>query len=801
MNKTGIEIAINQIEDIGTNFHMEVELFFVMSGKAELVIGDETYLMSKNSIIVVNSEKRHSMRKIEDGLLCRLVIDYQLISEYLDSSLFFFWCNSVAEPMGDYDKLLDLLQKLLATTLMRKGKEDFGTYGLHYQILDLLLRRYLIDQNDVRYQTDRDESGERIHEIMCYVQNNYAEELTLNELADRLYLSNAYLSRFFKKNFGQNFKDYINSVRLLHAIDDLLATDKNMTKIAMDNGFPSITRFNQVFKDEYGMSPLAYRESHIGERKTPIATSSFDEESLMQELREYVQTERILSLDDNEQIVCQQIDVANRKPMHKNWSRIINVGPLEDVMQAEAQRDILKVHEELGFSYVRFWNIFDKFICDENAQFNFNRIDRTIEFLLRNHIKPFILIGGKSRDIMRNFGNVVFTANSEDYGFLSNERAWASLMKRFCIHLLECFGAEEVSTWCFELRKPQKWDPFYNEDTDAQYLRWFEIAEKTIRHYFPYVMLGGCEFVLNWSDDGSDSIVEMLNYWSQIEFHPDFVSLAVFPYEYTRPSMNEEYLRDDIMHIRDILKKNGYEHLPVMVTEWSNTLSSRNIYNESCYKGSYIIRNMTMNADIADKIVYWSASDVLGEFADTSDLLYGGVGLVNKNGIPKPSFFAFKFMKDLYKYQICCTRNYCITTDGNGNYRILCNNMKSLSYTYCNNPDVLIGPLDYEQYFTDLEPLTLKLELVGVDKGEYEIRRRVVCKEYGSILDELIGWEYISSVKHNDVAYLEQICQPKLTLGLIPCNETHLLLDVDLPANAFELIEIKYRTNMEFNLI
>lgn len=792
MRSIDFDFEVEYLKDLPAEFHLDIELWFLLSGEAEVTVGDESFLMTRNSVVVINSEKRHSIRKISDGIICRISLDYRAISEYLGSSLFLFFCNSVTDRNGEYDKLISLLQTLIATKLTRGGREDFGTYGLYYEILDLICKKFLIDHTDIRYRAFEDESSERMHDINRYIQANYNQDISLNELAEKLYLSNAYLSRFFKKNFGKNFKDYLNEVRLLHSIDDLLGTDKNMTKIAMDNGFPSVSRFNQVFKEVYHVSPLNYRAEHLQEMKQQEEDREIEKESLAHDIKEYVRAEHITTLD-TEKTQTISIDVTKHKTAHKNWNRAINVGPLSDLMQGQVQTDILRIHKELDVTYVRFWNLFDSYICEENALYNFNRLDRTLDFLLENRMKPFIVLGGKDRDIMVSFGRPIYHQGTTENNFLKNPKAWEHLMKEFCRHLVKAFGVEEVSTWAFELRMPRPWDNFYTDDTDQHFRVWFDIAQKQLRSYFPYVMIGGCECPLGWQEKEEEKLAELFDFWKSIDFKPDFFSASIYPYEKDIPTMNSEYLRDAILIARRALDKNELSHLSIMVSEWSNTLSTRDVYNETVYKGSYIIQNLTMNMDIADKIMYWNASDVIAEYADSSGILYGGVGLLNKNGIPKPAFWAFVLLNRLYKYQVSCTRNYIVTTDGNGNYRVLCNNLKKLGYEYCMNYNRLnVKPAVYESYFEELNVLNLKIRLTGVPMGNYQVRRRMVSKENGSLYDELLRWEAPTELKHADIEYLKKICQPKLTLGNMDSREDALYLDVELPANAFELIELTY---------
>ena len=58
-----------------------------------------------------------------------------------------------------------------------------------------------------------------------------------------------------------SFLEYVNNIRLFHAVDDLLYTEKKITRIALDNGFPTTASFNKAFRDIYNMTPSAYRSS------------------------------------------------------------------------------------------------------------------------------------------------------------------------------------------------------------------------------------------------------------------------------------------------------------------------------------------------------------------------------------------------------------------------------------------------------------------------------------------------------------------------------------------------------------
>lgn len=94
-----------------------------------------------------------------------------------------------------------------------------------------------------------------------YIENHYAEEVTLNQVSEKLYVSNYYLSRMFKKELGVNFIDYLNELRMKEA-KILLADPKYKTyEVAELVGVPNSHYFSKLFRRYAGMTASEYRES------------------------------------------------------------------------------------------------------------------------------------------------------------------------------------------------------------------------------------------------------------------------------------------------------------------------------------------------------------------------------------------------------------------------------------------------------------------------------------------------------------------------------------------------------------
>ena len=66
---------------------------------------------------------------------------------------------------------------------------------------------------------------------------------------------------FLWNNYGMNFLSYLNQYRLMHAVQELSTTDKNIDEIAIDSGFSNSHAFVTFFKKQYGMLPKDYRKN------------------------------------------------------------------------------------------------------------------------------------------------------------------------------------------------------------------------------------------------------------------------------------------------------------------------------------------------------------------------------------------------------------------------------------------------------------------------------------------------------------------------------------------------------------
>ncbi len=106
-------------------------------------------------------------------------------------------------------------------------------------------------------------SSNTLLEIQKYINEHYMDNISLHHLAEVFFLHPNYLSRMFKEKIGQNFIDYLTSVRVEKAKDLLKTTNWKIGEISLAVGYETPKYFSNIFKEKCGMTPKEYRISDV----------------------------------------------------------------------------------------------------------------------------------------------------------------------------------------------------------------------------------------------------------------------------------------------------------------------------------------------------------------------------------------------------------------------------------------------------------------------------------------------------------------------------------------------------------
>ncbi len=117
------------------------------------------------------------------------------------------------------------------------------------------IRRELDQKNGVN--STKDESG-LVAQVKEYVQQHYTEDVTMLAVGEALHYNPTYLGRFFQKEAGVPFRDYLNTVRITQAAQLLSEGEKKIAVVASAVGYKDINYFCRLFKKVYQVSPSEF---------------------------------------------------------------------------------------------------------------------------------------------------------------------------------------------------------------------------------------------------------------------------------------------------------------------------------------------------------------------------------------------------------------------------------------------------------------------------------------------------------------------------------------------------------------
>ena len=138
------------------------------------------------------------------------------------------------------------------------GKTFWGV-GIDPDIIRASIEALIVAVNKIEELGGADACTDaRMIEIMNYVQANYID-ITLDDLAEKFFLSKPYLSKYIKEKSGMTFGDLVKKIRMKKAKALLKSSNMTVENIAMSVGYQNVEHFNRLFKKAYDMTPMQFR--------------------------------------------------------------------------------------------------------------------------------------------------------------------------------------------------------------------------------------------------------------------------------------------------------------------------------------------------------------------------------------------------------------------------------------------------------------------------------------------------------------------------------------------------------------
>ena len=243
-------------DSIPFHWHDELQITWISEGELEYCINGDKFKLGSDKLVLVQSHELHSSHTTTSDVktLCinftpeifHPLILKKYILPMLDSHAFAYSLL-----------LLKPYQIIMLKKLQNWKKEPLGYFSVMNflsQVFEEILKEFEEDT-----ETPDREGTRLFHEMLGFVHANFAQPLSVKDIADSAILNKNRCTALFKKYTNMSPIKYLNEYRLYTAKNMILHTDKSISDISADVGYNQSSHFIEQFRLSYGMSPLKYR--------------------------------------------------------------------------------------------------------------------------------------------------------------------------------------------------------------------------------------------------------------------------------------------------------------------------------------------------------------------------------------------------------------------------------------------------------------------------------------------------------------------------------------------------------------
>ncbi|MBR5586837.1 MAG: helix-turn-helix transcriptional regulator [Clostridia bacterium] len=235
------------------HWHEHMEFLYFLNGSGYVNCGTSRTAVKKGTLVTVNSCELHSIFAREHLEYYVMILNPSMFKDVGCENILF---RTKIENDGFVDEYFN---EIFAEKKNKKNGYDMVIKGDVYKLLAHLMRSYetvrLSDRENTNYITKK----QRLSEILKFIEENLAQNLTTAALAEKCYLSEYYFCRFFKKETGFSLTEYINKMRVEKAKVLLKNSNLSLSEIAVQTGFSDANYFCRIFKKYEGVTPNKMR--------------------------------------------------------------------------------------------------------------------------------------------------------------------------------------------------------------------------------------------------------------------------------------------------------------------------------------------------------------------------------------------------------------------------------------------------------------------------------------------------------------------------------------------------------------
>lgn len=254
---------------VPVHWHDEMEIIYIKKGRGIIAVDFKQYAVCAGTILLIIPGQLHSIEQYEtESMEYENIIFHPniLISRKTDT------CST--------DCLLPLLNGTVCVPVRYLPDEPYypeiaacidandeisKTNPAGYQLFiksQLFMLFFILFHKCGRKEPPKKDykSLEKMKLIVKFIENNYMNKITIQEISKEAGFSQSHFMKYFKNTMGTSFIDYLNEYRLTMASRLLVSSESSILDIAAEVGFDNLSYFNRTFKKRFGQTPSAYRK-------------------------------------------------------------------------------------------------------------------------------------------------------------------------------------------------------------------------------------------------------------------------------------------------------------------------------------------------------------------------------------------------------------------------------------------------------------------------------------------------------------------------------------------------------------
>ena len=651
-------------------------------------------------------------------------------------------------------------EKLIALFDLCHNNQDAGYFQKLSACYDLLAT---LEPAISAVPEEHSDNQRRDSLVVSYLEKNFREPIRLSEVAEHFGVTPQHLSTTLHRELGTTFSEYLQGIRLDEATRLLLTTDKTVTTISEESGFPNLRSFNQAFQKKYGCAPRQFRSQNAPNSQ---GIPAIPQGTVLQHMNQLLQPYRGIYSKSNEDMVSVSYRIAADQGADylPVWQDTLNIDQAASCLQATVQDAIAAIQRKMKFRYVRLTNLFQHELSPyiiTTGQHRFTGYFRVIDFFRKQGLLPTLVFGNNFELLYRSIMQTApYNVSLED---------WLQQFTAIIEASISYWGKDWVSQWRFEFFMPEA---LYGSRDPETFFALLEQSVSILKSRLPEAQVGGPAIAFD---------TPHLSHW-KAWFHGiqhrripiDYVSVtlwadmtlktASFPGQFGEPleirSLDRITNADmslplqKVRALRGMMAEAGVT-AKLYVSAIGTTPYQATAAQSGGHAGAYLVKSLLELRELADGIGCWKALNSEVEYDDEFQVCGSGCGLYSRNDLKNPTWYAYAFLSSLLPKQLFQGPGCFATSDSAGHYAILLYNCKNYSeYFLKNYLTEKSCSFGNRKLYQNTAAIQQTLSLEEIPDGAYTVRQYLIGNHHGCVAGVLQQMGDTRHLSQGDIAYL-----------------------------------------------